>query len=180
MSNPTAAHDQHETFVRLFAAEEPSLRAHVRRLVPMRTDADDVFQEIAVVLWRKFPEFRAGSDFRAWAMGVAKYEVLAWRRDKARGRELLKADVIEMLADESEREESRLSVERDLLRECLGKLGADHRSLLLAAYQPGARIQDVALRSGRSVGGFYQWLHRVKRMLLECVTKRSQAVAAHR
>ena len=170
------ADDQHEMFLRLFTAHEPMLRLHVRRLVPTRADADDVLQEIAVVLWRKFPEFQLGSNFRSWALGVARYEVLAWRRDKARSREMLAGQVIELLADESERDESRLSHERALLHECLASLTAAHRDLLIAAYEPGARIQEVALRSGRSVGGFYQWLHRVKRMLLECIQKRVQAV----
>lgn len=172
------AGDQHEAFLRLFAVHEPMVRLHVRRLVPTRADADDVLQEIAVVLWRKFGEFRPGSDFRSWALGVARYEVLAWRRDKARDREILAGAVIELLAEESERDEPRLATERELLRECLAKLRPDHRDLLMAAYQPGVRIQDVATRSGRSVGGFYQWLHRVKRMLLECVQKQSRAVCS--
>jgi RNA polymerase sigma-70 factor (ECF subfamily) len=51
----------------------------------------------------------------------------------------------------------------------LSRLEHDKRELLLAAYAPAARIQDVAVRSGRTVGGFYQWLHRMKRLLLDCV-----------
>lgn len=167
--------DRHESFLRLFAAHEPALRVHVRRLVPTRADADDVLQEVAVVLWRKFGEFEPDTNFRSWAFSVAKYEVLAWRRDKARGREMLSGDVIELLADESGRDEPRLALERELLHQCLATMPAENRELLLAAYQPGVRIQDVAGRSGRTVGGFYQWLHRVKRMLLDCVRNRSMA-----
>ena len=32
-----------------------------------------------------------------------------------------------------------------------------------------ARIQVVAERSGRTVPGFYQWLHRMRRALLDCI-----------
>lgn len=172
------ADDRQECFLRLFTSLEPALRVHVRRLVPSRADADDVLQEVAVVLWRKFDDFEPDTSFRSWAFKVAKYEVLAWRRDKARGREILSETVIELLADESDRDEPRFARERELLRQCLAAMQQEHRNLLLAAYQPGARIQDVALRSGRSIGGFYQWLHRVKRTLLECVAKRSEAATA--
>lgn len=170
--------DVHEQFLMLYAAYEQPLRMHVRRLVPSRADADDIMQEVLVVLWRKFGEFRQGSDFRAWAFKVAKYEVLAWRRGHFRDRALLADGVIDLLADQSLDEDSLLSVEREKLRECLSGLEKGQRDLLLAAYQPGNRIQDVALHSGRTVGGFYQWLHRMKRLLLKCVQSRMSVSSA--
>ena len=48
-------------------------------------------------------------------------------------------------------------------------LRLDSRARLLAAYEPAVRIQDVAARSGRTAGGFYQWIHRMKRLLLDCI-----------
>lgn len=158
-----------EQFVRLFTACERRIRAFVRRIVPTQADADDVMQEVAMVLWRKFRLFRADGDFLAWAIGIAKFEVLAWRRDKARDREWLSGALIEILADQSIADESRLGRQRESLAGCLERLSAAHRELLLAAYRPGAKIQEVAVQSGRSIGGFYQWLHRMKRMLLDCV-----------
>lgn len=164
--------DSHGDFLRLFTAHELAIRAHVRRLVPTRADADDVVQEVAVVLWQKFATFRHDADFRAWAFGVVRYEVLAWRRDKARDRLVLRDDLIELLAVEALEDESRLARQRDFLTKCLDSLDPRQRALLLAAYQPTATIQDVARDSGRTVGGFYQWIHRMKRLLLECIRER--------
>lgn len=161
--------DLHERFLRHFTANEHAIRGHVRRLVPGRADSDDLMQDVAVVLWRKFGEFSPHGNFLSWAFGVAKYEVLAWRRKQARSRVILSGEAIALLADDSTREDSRLAGQREQLETCLGRLGADKRELLLAAYTPGARIQDVAAKSGRTVGGFYQWLHRMKRLLLDCV-----------
>jgi RNA polymerase sigma-70 factor (ECF subfamily) len=176
----TALTDSHGDFLRLFTAHELAIRAHVRRLVPTRTDADDVMQEVAVVLWQKFEAFRPNADFRAWAFGVVRYEVLAWRRDKARDRLMLKGTLIELLATEALEDESRLTLQRAFLTQCLDALDPEQRSLLLAAYQPGIAIQDVAGQSGRTVGGFYQWIHRMKRQLLECVRGRMRRSAALR
>ena len=112
----------HREFLRCFTANEPAMRAYVRRLVPLRADADDVMQEVAVVLWEKFEQFREGGDFRAWAFGVARFEVLAWLRDKGRDRLVLCQDVAELLAEETLREEPRLARQREALESCLEKL----------------------------------------------------------
>ncbi len=70
----SALSDQHhDQFLRLFAEHEPALRVVVRSLLPTRTDASDVMQNVAVVLWRKFGEFDATRDFRKWAFGVARF-----------------------------------------------------------------------------------------------------------
>jgi len=79
----------HRRFLRLFTAYEGAVRAFVRRLVPTRTGADDVLQDVSVVLWEKFESFRDGADFRAWAFGVAQFEALGWLRVKGRDRLVL-------------------------------------------------------------------------------------------
>lgn len=166
---------RHDQFLRLYTANEPAIRAFVRRLVPTRADAADVIQEVALVLWRKFDGFDSQEDFRKWAFGVARYETLAWLRDKARDRHVLAEDVLEVLADEAVSAETRLSAHREALEQCLAKLSSEQRSLVMAAYSPGARIEEIAERSGRTIGGFYQWLHRMRLRLLEC-TRRFLAV----
>ena len=161
----------HQRFLRALTAHEPALRAYVRRLVPSRVDADDVMQETAVTLWKKFEEFREGGEFRAWAFGIARMKALSWLRDKGRDRLFLAGDVLDLIANEASGQEPVLAGQRRALDSCVEKLTPVHRDLLMAAYQPGVRIQDVAEQSGRTVAGFYQWLHRVRLLLLDCVRR---------
>jgi RNA polymerase sigma-70 factor (ECF subfamily) len=161
----------HQQFLRAFTLHEPAIRAFVRRLVPARADADDVLQETAIVLWEKFGEFRPGGDFRAWACGIARFKVLAWLRDRGRRRLVLADDVVEALADEAAEHESLLDRQRAALEACFAKLPPDDRELLARAYQPETKIHEVAATSGRTVGGFYQWLHRLRRLLLDCIER---------
>jgi RNA polymerase sigma-70 factor (ECF subfamily) len=163
--------DHHRAFLRYFTANESAIRAFVRRLVPLRADAEDVMQEVAVVLWEKFQDFREGGDFRAWAFGVARFETLAWHRDKGRDRLVLGQEVVELVAEETLRDEPRLARQREALESCLEKLESPQRELLVAAYQPRASIQSIAVRSGRSVSGFYQWLYRIRELLLDCTRR---------
>jgi RNA polymerase sigma-70 factor (ECF subfamily) len=126
-------------------------------------------QEVSVVLWEKFGTFRPDGDFRAWAFGVARFEVLAWLRDKGRDRLVLAEEVVLKIAEESAADEPRLERQREALEACMEKVPREQRGLILQAYHPDSRIQEVAQESGRSVTGFYQWLHRMRRLLLDCV-----------
>ena len=166
---PESDNARHHAFLRAYSTHEAAVRAFVRRLVPTRADADDVMQEVSVVLWEKFDSLRDIADFRIWAFGVARFEVLAWLRDKGRDRLILGDDVVSRIADDAARDEPRLSRQREALEDCIQGLEHAQRDLLMRAYQSEARIQDVARTSGRSVAGFYQWLHRVRRRLLDCV-----------
>lgn len=168
--SPADNNRQHQ-FLRTYTAHEPAIRAFVRRLVPARADADDVMQEVSVVLWEKFDSFREGADFRVWAFGVARFEVLAWLRDKGRDRLVLDEEVVAKLADETAHDEPRLERQREALETCMEKVPREHRDLLMRAYGEDSQIHDVALDSGRTVPGFYQWLHRMRRMLLDCIRR---------
>lgn len=169
----------HEQFLTLFTANEPAIRAYVRRLVPTRHDAADVMQAVSLVLWKKFRGLNQPDDFRKWSFGVARYEALAWLRDKARDRLVLAEDVLQTVANESAQDELRLSAQREALEGCLEKLSEKQRAVIMAAYTPDVGIQDAAKKSGRTVAAFYQWLHRMRLRLLECTrrTLRTQGLA---
>jgi RNA polymerase sigma-70 factor (ECF subfamily) len=84
---------------------------------------------------------------------------------------VLDEEVVTKIAEETTAEEPRLERQREALEHCMKKVPGAQRDLLMQAYQPESRIQEVAQSSGRSVTGFYQWLHRMRRMLLECIRR---------
>lgn len=162
---------RHDLFLRLFATNEPAVRAFVRSLVPTLADANDVMQEVALVLWRKFSEYDSNEDFRRWAFGVAKFKVLAWQRDRSRDRHVFGEDVTEVLASEAAERADQLADKREALRVCLEKLPAEQRELVNSAYANGSRIDDLASAMGRTAMTLYKKLHRIRLALVEC-TKR--------
>jgi len=161
----------HDRFLRLFAEHEPALRTLVRTLVPSLRDASDVMQEVAVVLWQKFAEFDATRDFRKWAFGVARYEVLAFLRDKGRDRHVFDDVLVNKLADEAAVAASRHDAQREALEACLQKLPDSQRALVLAAYAEGARMDQLAEHRGQTAMSLYKALHRIRKVLLECVRR---------
>ena len=163
--------DRHRPFLRQFTSNEAAIRAFVRRLVPSRADADDIMQEISIVLWEKFDTFREEGNFRSWAFGVARFEVLAWLRDKGRDRLVLSEKVVDLLVAEADEEESHLEKQRQALEHCIAQVAPAQRDLLMKAYEPGSRIATLALENGRSEPGMYQWLYRVRKLLFDCIRR---------
>jgi RNA polymerase sigma-70 factor (ECF subfamily) len=92
-------------------------------------------------------------------------------RDKGRDRLVLNEEVVLKIAEESVEVEPRRERQREALEICMNKVPADQRALIMQAYQPESRIQEVAQGSGRTVAGFYQWLHRMRKLLLECIRR---------
>jgi RNA polymerase sigma-70 factor (ECF subfamily) len=164
--------DQHYSqFLRLFTEHEPAVRTFVRSLVPTRTDASEVMQEVAVILWQKFGEFDAARDFRKWAFGVARFEALAFLRDRARDRHVFDEELTVRLADEAAAAAPRHDAQREALEGCLQKLPAPQRELVISAYASGTRIDELAARRGQTAMSLYKLLHRIRQALLACVRR---------
>ena len=75
------------------------LYGYIHSLIPDINDADDLYQQTALVLWNKFGEFDRARDFFAWACGVARGEAANFARRRARQRLYLSADVNLLLVE---------------------------------------------------------------------------------
>ena len=61
-------------FVRLLTQHQRDMYLYIRSLLPDRHEADDVLQEVNLVLWDKRAQFRIDSNFRAWAFQIARIQ----------------------------------------------------------------------------------------------------------
>ena len=163
--------NHHTTFLPLYVEHEPSLRGFVRSLVPTLEDANDVMQEVAMALWKRFESLDAPENFRRWAFGVARLEALEYRRKMGRDRHVFGEDLLMQLADDAEEMADQFVEERKALDACLQKLPSDQRSLVEAAYAPGVRMDELAARIGRTAMAVYKSQHRIRMMLTDCAKR---------
>lgn len=168
--NP-ADRDQHDQFLRLFLEHEEALRLFVRSLLFNREESREVMQEVAIVLWRKHDASLDSVSFRRWAFGVARMEVLAFRRDRARDRHIFGDDIAELLERTVQEEWGALERERRVLGACVEKLPADQRELVDTAYEPGVKMNDLARQLGWTSMALYKKLHRIRLQLMECIRR---------
>lgn len=171
-------HERQDQFLARFLETEDALRGFVRSLVPTIEDAREVMQETAAVLWRKFDDRDSPEEFRRWAFGVARYEALAFARDRARDRHVFGEAVLELLAQEAAAEAAEADAEAEVLEQCLRKLPPAQRALVDTVYAGGARIDELARTAGRSPMALYKLLHRIRLALLDCMRRTLDREAA--
>ncbi len=160
---------QHNQFLRLYVDNEESLRGYVRSLLPTLDDAREVMQNTAAILWKKFDQLDDPKNFRKWAFGVARFEVLSYRRDKARDRHIFSEELIVQLAGEAEKISEQTIDEIRALKKCLNKLPEKQRALVSEAYSDQIKIIEIAKREGRSSMSVYKVLHRARMALADCM-----------
>ena len=167
----------HEAFLRLYTRFEGNLRAFVASLLPTWEGVDEVMQEASVVLWRKCSQFvqSAEAGFLNWAVMIARYEVLKYRRRRATDRLRFSDDVFELLANTAESATATQDQRIRLLRECVSNLEPAQLELAKAVYQDGAAIKDVADKVGRTPTGLYKALARIRNRLAACVQSKLSA-----
>ncbi|QDU92406.1 sigma-70 family RNA polymerase sigma factor [Lignipirellula cremea] len=164
-----AADDPYWTFMRLFIRHEGALRCFVRTLLPSWDDVDEVMQNVSIAAWTKFGRFDPQTDFARWAATIARYEVLNYRRTKARDRLIFDEDLLLLLADECQEEFAQSEQERRALDGCLNKLPTRQRELVLRVYSAGQKIKPIAAEIGVSPNALYKTIGRLRLILLRCI-----------
>ena len=173
--HPASSEDAHyELFVQRFAKYEPDIRRFIRSLLPTWTDTDEVVQQTALVIWRKFDQYDPETNFMKWACVIARFEALAYRRKMARDRHVFREDVLELMADEGIDEIDYREPMRNALRSCLQSLPEKQRRFLLLAYTPGVKTKELAEDAGSTAAAFYMRLKRLRRKLMSCVESKLQ------
>ena len=166
---------QQETeFVNLLVSHQSVIRAFVISQLPGLPEADDVIQQTNEVLWTKRHSFTLGTNFKAWALTTARFQVMAQQqRLKASKRAPLDDDVMLMISDEAEEmEAAELNVQLNDLNDCIAQLQVRDQELVLHRYWKKSGLDDFAKVSGRSVGALKVALYRIRDSLRECMERK--------
>ncbi len=134
-------------------------------------DVDEVMQEVSVVAWRKFDQLDDPDNFRRWVCVIARYEVLMYRRKKARDRFVLGAEVEDLIAKEGEAEFELRDQQLEALQQCVHKLPDAKRQLVMKVYSTNQPMHSIAKQLGKSDAAVYKLVSRVRKNLLECVQR---------
>ena len=138
-----------EQLARLWTESQPIVAAFILSAIPDFHQAEDVLQQVAVVLVREFERFDASRPFLPWALGIARNLALKSRRDVAKRSKYLISDaVLDQIQTAFHESEDSLVAIRKSLRFCLNK--QPQKVLELLAVALCARFE--AERSGSADG----------------------------
>jgi RNA polymerase sigma-70 factor (ECF subfamily) len=166
-----AASERNDQIVQLLTGVQQQLTRYVRTLVPNRADAEEVLQETNLFVWRHADEYELGTNFAAWACRIAHYQVLTYRKRQARSRLRFSDALVEQLAVSAARNPAGQPDDVEAFELCVAKLSEQDRELIDLRYEPGATVQSVAQKVGRSTKAVYNALGRIRTWLLECMDR---------
>jgi RNA polymerase sigma-70 factor (ECF subfamily) len=160
----------------LFVKHQLGLRAFILSLEPNFTDAEDLLQEVFLVVTRKANEFEEGTNFFAWGCTIARYKLMELLRRRARS-QVLSEEVIEALcAAEPEHhfDDSRLAI----LRGCLEQLAPKARQMMYLRYYGEHSPAQIARLVSWTPNAVRVALSRARTVLQECLERRMRKEAS--
>lgn len=152
----------------LFVRHQTRLKGFILSLQPDFNEADDIVQEVFLVMTKKADDFTVGSNFMAWIRAIARLKILESHR-KRKGRDLaLSEDVIEALAasapDEAAHDDRLAAV-----RSCLDKLAPRLQELVKRRYFVEQGPGEIARLLSWSPNAVNVALSKARKQLQQCV-----------
>jgi RNA polymerase sigma-70 factor (ECF subfamily) len=128
----------------LFALHRLALYRWLLRLVDDEALAEDLLNEVFLVVWRQAASFEGRSSASTWLLGIARNKALSARR-RAIDAELSE-EVVAKVPDVADNPEGvRQKKERaEALRRASARLSLEHREVIDLVYYHGQSIKEVA------------------------------------
>jgi RNA polymerase sigma-70 factor, ECF subfamily len=167
---PLDASGRLDEFVRLYTQHQRRVYIYLLSLVHSVADAEELLQETAYILWKKFDEFLPGTNFGAWACRVAYLEAAKFRQQRKSALPL-SPQFMERIAQRSAEVSDLLELRADVFNHCMERLSELDRELITRRYTPGGRVQTIAAELNRPPRSVSKSLARIRRTLLECIDR---------
>jgi len=171
---PTDGHNDaenaQEEFVGLFSLHSRRVYSFILTLVVHPQEADEVFQNTSLVLWKKFGDYVPGTSFWAWACQVAYYEVLRFRQTSHHG-VVFSDEALHHIATSMLAREEQTSLLESALHDCLKRLASKDRDMIELRYFHEKAPKQIADLQSRSVHSVYRALSRIHEQLHRCINR---------
>lgn len=161
-----------EQAVRFLARERRMIQAYIRAMVPDFHLAEDILQEVFVVVLNRRDQFAPGTNFCAWVREIARRVALAHLRKTGRHALVLDPETLDVMEDVLDVDPVRWEEERTALRVCVERLPAESQKILTLRYVDERPLTGIAEAVGRSIDGVKGLLKRIRQKLGECVGER--------
>lgn len=163
-----------ERFMRLWTSTQPSVGNYVRSVVRDRAAAEDVLQETALVIFRRFEEFDEQRPFVAWALGIARFQVMGMQRDSARSLVVFDDEVLEKFTGSWAEQAAETSDRSEALESCIARLASHAQRLVRLRYFEELNADQIARQLGGNGASIRVTLQRIREQLRTCIDRQAQ------
>lgn len=146
-----------------------SIRAYLVAAVNNYHDAEDLLSQVAVAVAQDFEKYDPDTPFIRWALGIARFRVLNYRRQKATSKLLFSQDTLDLLEQAMPEEPPAEAASRAALDDCLEKLQDRSRQALTLRYEQDLKPAEIGSELGMTPTAVTSLMHRVHKALAKCV-----------
>lgn len=172
---------EYESFQELFLEHRKAVYSFIFVHVGNTPDADDLFQDVCVVMWRKFSQFRAGTNFKAWAKQICRNIIMDFRKQRRRRPvKGLDNETLDLLVQRYEHIQDQVEDRLETLHSCVDKLNFRDRHLVQMAYDQQKAVKEIAREVSVSIQRIYKRLGTIHGTLLKCVRRTLESKGAGR
>ena len=161
--------DVREHLARLWSQAEGTVQAFVFSAVSGFQQAEDVAQDVALSVARRFHEYDRSRPFVAWALWLAKSHVIDHYRKRGRERRVFSDMVLDRIASLMAERQPQHSARQTALEHCLEKLPQKSRRLLDLRYAEDASAESIARATNSTAGSVRVTLLRIRDALADCI-----------
>jgi RNA polymerase sigma-70 factor (ECF subfamily) len=141
---------------------------HIRKLVVVHADADDVLQNSFIKIWQNLARFRGDSKLYTWLYRIATNEALAHLRRERKRQKDMGPEALAHLRQDPYLDCS--AAEKEMLA-ALSQLPEKQQAVFKLRYFDDMPYQDMAALLKTSVGGLKANYHHARRKLEPVLTK---------
>ena len=158
-----------ERFLRLLTPIQGRVFAYILSRWPNKADADDIMQETIATIWNKFDKYQSGTDFQAWAITIAKYTLMNFRKKNHRNPIQFNNEARKVLETKSEDFLKKFDGRINILKECVKKLNNRDRKLIELKYLHELPVKQIAGRFDVTTRAVYKTFSRIYNILMRCL-----------
>jgi RNA polymerase sigma-70 factor (ECF subfamily) len=151
---------------------ENAIRAYIAGAVRSFTDREDLLQQVALTVARRFEEFDESRPFLAWALWLAKSRIIDFYRSQGRQPQMLDDNLLDKYAEALTERQQAVPAQREALERCLEELPDRSRTLVGMKYHDGLKIDQIAEAIRSTPASVRVTLFRIRDALANCIKRR--------
>ena len=158
----------------MLEAMQPRLYGFILKRLADRDQTLEVLQRTNLVIWQKATDYRPGTSFEAWTFTIARFQLMAWRKNRSRNRLVFSDTAYEQIDRKTEQSEVVDDARVDVLKDCVKQLNVDESKLLEQRYQEDLPLATIASTMNMSIDAIGMRLSRIRKKLGQCIQQKLQ------
>jgi len=163
--------DRQAEFVGLLGQNYRALYACAVSLGADLHQADDIMQEVSILLWQQFDQFESGTSFVRWGRAMVRNVFRNQRRSQWHRKHVFNPLLVEKLFEMHCGEEELLEIRGVALQQCLKKLSSRDRKLIDLFYNKQHSLTGTAADRGQSANSLHKAISRIRVRLSQCIDR---------